>query len=533
MGEHRHHHHRHHHNPGHANIMAQIMPILQTLAKRSYRKNTNLSASSDSKVEASSKSRAYVVSKWKTHINEMFVNKQNNNASKVLTRSEDQSGETDAVIDFNADVDVMKDSVLNAKSSVESEPQKVTTPGCAVGSPAGRSAVPTAGSQKSVKEAVDKVFKPQKEGSGGQHNPNSPTGKNELVMAWNDLTLVQKNLLGKPVKNILDSLNGQINFHSLTALMGPSGAGKTSLLKCVNMRSNAGLTADTQMFVSKYTELRTAFIMQSADEHIINGLTVRESLLFASKLKNKKSVGLKGRDNIAAETGDSASLEPGLGRKHQVIDETVPLDIDGNFDHDMNVRRILLDLLLADCADNAVQTCSGGEQKRLTIGLELVQQNKPNLMCIDEPTSGLDSNASEMVIQCLKELSERHRMAIVTSIHQPNSLLLSMFTQLYVLSKGGHCVFAGRPNLLKDHLNSCGVTCPEDVQPIELLLKIATNFPNDKFQSAVRNQSLNIELRYDWITTLGFGIFLTSLGVILCYLYGWDIGETDGCLDLM
>ncbi|CAG2121195.1 unnamed protein product, partial [Medioppia subpectinata] len=204
-------------------------------------------------------------------------------------------------------------------------------------------------------------------------------GKNELVMAWNDLTLVQKNLLGKPVKNILDSLNGQINFHSLTALMGPSGAGKTSLLKCVNMRSNAGLTADTQMFVSKYTELRTAFIMQSADEHIINGLTVRESLLFASKLKNKKSVGLKGRDNIAAETGDSASVEPGLGPKHQVIDETVPLDIDGNFDHDMNVRRILLDLLLADCADNAVQTCSGGEQKRLTIGLELVQQNKPNL----------------------------------------------------------------------------------------------------------------------------------------------------------
>ncbi|CAG2119793.1 unnamed protein product, partial [Medioppia subpectinata] len=226
---------------------------------------------------------------------------------------------------------------------------------------------------------------------------------NELAIAWTNLGFVQKSLFGKRVKTILDSLNGQINFHTLTALMGPSGAGKTTLLKCVNMRSNSNLTADTQMFVNKYTDLRTCFIMQSSDEHILKGLTV------------------------------------------SLCDDFEPLDINGNFDHNLNVRRILSELLLEDCADTCVQTCSGGEQKRLTVGLELVQQNKPNLMCIDEPTSGLDSNAAELVIQCLRELSERHRMAIVTSIHQPNSLLLSMFDQLYVLSKGGHCVFAGRP----------------------------------------------------------------------------------------
>ncbi|CAG2109311.1 unnamed protein product [Medioppia subpectinata] len=93
------------------------------------------------------------------------------------------------------------------------------------------------------------------------------------------------------------------------------------------------------------------------------------------------------------------------------------------------------------------------------------------------------------VIQCLKQLSERHRMAIVTSIHQPNSLLLSMFDQLYVLSKGGHCVFAGRPNHLKDHLNNCGITCAPDILPIELLLKISSKFPNSVFKK--RELTLN------------------------------------------
>ena len=69
-------------------------------------------------------------------------------------------------------------------------------------------------------------------------------------------------------------------------------------------------------------------------------------------------------------------------------------------------------------------------------------------------------------------------MSIVTSIHQPNSLLLSMFDQLYVLSKGGHCVFTGRPNQLREHLTKCDIICPEDVLPIEMLLKISSNFPN-------------------------------------------------------
>ncbi|XP_054160033.1 ATP-binding cassette sub-family G member 1-like [Oppia nitens] len=306
--------------------------------------------------------------------------------------------------------------------------------------------------------------------------------KNELALAWINLSYTHKGvLINRKETTILQALNGQINFYEITALMGPSGAGKTTLLKCVNMRQQSGLSSNSQIFVNKYIPLRTCFIMQSSDEHLLMGLTVRESLLFASKIKNRVTTGRQYRDSCV-QTGDSLlcleSDNSGLtyDSNDNIYDDfNDTFNSDGNFDHNLNINKIMSELLLSDCADTTVQKCSGGEQKRLSVGLELVQQIKPNLLCIDEPTSGLDSNASELVIQCLKQLSVLHRMAIVTSIHQPNSLLLDMFDQLYVLAKGGQCVYTGPPNQLRQHLLDCNIICPQEVLPIELLLKISSN----------------------------------------------------------
>ena len=89
-------------------------------------------------------------------------------------------------------------------------------------------------------------------------------------------------------------------------------------------------------------------------------LTVKESLMYSSLLKNYQI------------------------RKYK-------------FNHEENIEKIISDLLLTDCQDNLVVNCSGGEQKRLSIGLELTPIVKPNLLCIDEPTSGIDSNTSDKV----------------------------------------------------------------------------------------------------------------------------------------
>ena len=69
-----------------------------------------------------------------------------------------------------------------------------------------------------------------------------------------------------------------------------------------------------------------------------------------------------------------------------------------SFDHISNVQKLLTDLTLNDCADTLLSDCSGGQQKRIVVALELTAEIKPNIICIDEPTSGLDSNAAEQVI---------------------------------------------------------------------------------------------------------------------------------------
>ncbi|XP_054157346.1 uncharacterized protein LOC128955701 [Oppia nitens] len=264
----------------------------------------------------------------------------------------------------------------------------------------------------------------------------------KLCIAWMDLTLKnQKQFFMTKEKTILRQLNGFVEIGTMTALMGPSGAGKTSLLKCLNGRYQSLMTDDTKIYLSKHRKIKTCFISQDVREHLISGLTAEQTLLYASKLKNS----------------DTKQM-----------------------DHLTSIKNLMVDLLISDIANSNAQNCSTGEQKRLVMAMELTSVNKPNLICIDEPTTGLDSNAAEVVMKCLKNMSRKHNISIITSIHQPNSDVLMMFDKLYVLANGGVCVYSGRPQLLKQHLNACDVQCSDIQVPIELLLKHACNGYEDQ-----------------------------------------------------
>ena len=181
-----------------------------------------------------------------------------------------------------------------------------------------------------------------------------------FAIAWINLTYLRKSLFSNKEKIILNKINGQINFGTLTALMGPSGAGKTTLLRCINGLNQSHLSNESLFYVSKTKSIRPSYIVQDPKEHLLMRLTVKESLMYSSQLKNYQI------------------------RKYK-------------FNHQDNIERILNDMLLNECKDNLAGLCSGGEQKRLSIAMELTSIVKPNLMCIDEPTSGLDSHATEKV----------------------------------------------------------------------------------------------------------------------------------------
>ena len=75
-------------------------------------------------------------------------------------------------------------------------------------------------------------------------------------------------------------------------------------------------------------------------------------------------------------------------------------------------------------------------------------------------------------------MTRRHRISVMATIHQPNTELLMMFDTVYTLDRSGVCVYSGRPQDLRLHLNQCNITCAESEFPIEVMLTILSNDDN-------------------------------------------------------
>jgi ATP-binding cassette, subfamily G (WHITE), member 1 len=114
---------------------------------------------------------------------------------------------------------------------------------------------------------------------------------------------------------------------------------------------------------------------------------------------------------------------------------------------------------------------SGGQQKRLSIAIELVDD--PSILFLDEPTTGLDSSSSTQCVQLLKKLAQEGR-TIICTIHTPSALLFEMFDHIYVLAEGS-CIYQGSVKQLIPFLNELDLICPEIYSPSDFLLEIATN----------------------------------------------------------
>lgn len=194
---------------------------------------------------------------------------------------------------------------------------------------------------------------------------------------------------------------------------------------------------ESKLFVNCGQTLRTCFVTQNTSEHLFTGLTAEQSLRYAIKFQNSRK---------------------------ELSFLSISLKID----------EMLNQFLIKSCAKTRVESCSGGEQKRIAIACELMASNKPNLLCIDEPTSGLDSSAARVVIRCLKALTARHGISIVVSIHQPNNELLTMFDNIHVLAAGGLDVYEGAPDRLIDRLNECGVDCKDQDLAITCVNRLLT-----------------------------------------------------------
>lgn len=256
--------------------------------------------------------------------------------------------------------------------------------------------------------------------------------------------------------SIIKQINGSFKSGELTAVMGPSGAGKTSLLNFLSRRREEGYTG--QLYVNDSQQHRIKISTIPQHDSMPGYLTVRENLMFASRLKNTQR----------------------------------------NYDQEKNILRVSNLLGLDECLDTMTKKISGGQQKRLAIAQELL--SKPEILILDEPTSGLDSLTCYKTISVLKNLvrdSARKLIdpiAIVVTIHQPQQEVFELFDKVYVMANGGIAIYNGPPDKCTQFVEQhSGIQMIDsDYNPASFLIEIASGEYGDepirKLEHQVRSE---------------------------------------------
>ena len=140
------------------------------------------------------------------------------------------------------------------------------------------------------------------------------------------------------------------------------------------------------------------------------------------------------------------------------------------------VNSVIQDLGLLKCQDTRIgdgekRGISGGERKRVSIGMELVTD--PNLLFLDEPTSGLDAFTAQTVVEGCSKLAKQYQKTIIMTIHQPRTEILELFDKIILLS-GGKTVWFGPLAGAVEQFAACGFPCPSRVNPSDHFLDTMT-----------------------------------------------------------
>lgn len=252
----------------------------------------------------------------------------------------------------------------------------------------------------------------------------------------------------------LQNINLSERGAKLIGVMGASGSGKSTLMTVLNGTEKP-----------------------SSGRVIINGINIHET---PGKIEGV--IGFVPQDDLLMEeltVFQNLSFASQLCFGHYSENEITEL-----------VDRVLLNLGLSEIKHLKVgtplsKTISGGQRKRLNIGLELLRE--PTILFVDEPTSGLSSRDSVNIMDLLKELTLRGKMIFVV-IHQPSSDIFKMFDSLLILDTGGFQIYYGNPvesiNYFQDIVNAVNKTpgaCPEcgNINPEQIFNIIETRVVNE------------------------------------------------------
>ena len=219
---------------------------------------------------------------------------------------------------------------------------------------------------------------------------------------------------GGPGKALLQNITMTARPGTVTAIIGGSGAGKTTLSRLIAgyaTPTSGSVTFEGHDIHTQYASLRTRIGMVPQDDVVHRQLTVNQALGYAAELRLPPDTSKADRDQVVAE----------------VLDE----------------------LGLTQHADTRVDQLSGGQRKRASVALELL--TGPSLLILDEPTSGLDPALDLQVMTMLRQLADAGRVVLVVT----HSLTyLDICDQVLLMAPGGKTAFLGPPGQIGEAMGT-------------------------------------------------------------------------------
>ncbi len=224
----------------------------------------------------------------------------------------------------------------------------------------------------------------------------------------------------KPGQPVLKSVTITFNGRGMTAVIGPSGTGKSTLIRSINrlVEPTSGrilfLGRDMARITGKVLrEMRARIGMVFQEFNLVERLSVMENLL-------------------CGRLGATPAWRAWLRRFPEA-------DIARAFE--------LLDAVgLGAFATQRADALSGGQRQRVGIARALMQE--PALLLADEPTSSLDPKTSVEIMELMTSLARRNDVPVIVNMHDVE--LAKRFAERIIGLSGGTVVFDGPPAALKD-----------------------------------------------------------------------------------
>ncbi|KAG6917022.1 hypothetical protein DXG01_004148 [Tephrocybe rancida] len=277
-------------------------------------------------------------------------------------------------------------------------------------------------------------------------------------------------LRGHDEKTVLDDVSGTVHAGQMMAILGPSGAGKTTLAEILAGKRKSGTVLGNVKFpsIGRSSGLagapRIAFVPQQ--DVLPPNLTVYEALLFAARLRLPENIHTIEKremvEELMAKLGISSLRDVRIGHN-------------------------------GDLGGGKTRGISGGEMRRVSIGLELI--SRPDVLILDEPTSGLDSVSAARVAQVLHDIAHdpTNPIPVIASIHQPNSKLYQTFDSILLLSHG-RSLYSGPGGFApSDYFarvaSDIVPSCPQGYNVADYLLDIASDPSVSLFQISEKDKT--------------------------------------------